>query len=140
MKQLETALANLFAKAPNLPAGLTRALVVLAPWLTLLGLLVTLPAILALIGIGGVSLPFMAMSGYAGSYGLAVVFSVAMFILYALALKPLFSRSLTGWTFLFYAVLLSGLQSLAMGNLGGLIIGLAIGLYLLFQMRPYYHA
>jgi hypothetical protein len=138
MKQLEKALADLFAKAPNLPASLKRVLVALAPWLNLIALLVTLPAILVLIGLGGVSMPFMAMGGYATMYGIGLVFTIGLAILHLLAAKPLFSRSMAGWTYLFYAVLWSGLHNLVRYDFVGFVIGTGIGLYVMFQIRSSY--
>jgi hypothetical protein len=48
-----------------------------------------------------------------------------------------------GWNFAFYSVLLVGLSTLVtlvltMSGLGG-IIGLLIGLYILFEIRERYH-
>jgi hypothetical protein len=139
MKQLEKALADLFAKAPNLPVSLKRVLVMLAPWLNLIALLITLPAILALIGIGGVSLPFMAMGGYAAMYGIGLVFTIGLFILHLMAAKPLFARSVTGWRFLYYAVLWNGLHTLVRGDILGFVIGTGLGLYIMFQIKSSYH-
>lgn len=125
-------------KAPALPTKAKEVIVKVAPWLALIGIAFAVPAIFALIGIGS-ALGRLGAYGY--GYGYASwywIFSAATIVLNVLALPGLFKPSKSGWMFSFYSVLVGGVSSLVMMNLGSLIIGLAIGFYILFQVKAYY--
>jgi len=124
-------------KAPALPTKFKEILVKIAPWLSLISIAFSVPAILALIGISA-SFSRYGMYGYGVTSSWFWIFSAAIIVLNILALPGLFKPSKSGWMFSFYAVLVSGLSNLVMMNIGGLIIGLAIGFYILFQIKPYY--
>lgn len=124
-------------KAPALPTKGKEFIVKIAPWLTVIGIVFTIPAILALIGIHA-SFGVSGMYGYGYSAGYWWIFSVAIVVLDILALPGLFKPSKSGWMFTFYAVLVGGLSSILMMNLVGAIISLAISFYLLFQVKSYY--
>jgi uncharacterized membrane protein HdeD (DUF308 family) len=70
----------------------------------------------------------------------------AMAVVYIVAFPALRARKKSGWDLLFYAALLNivyGFVTLftdygSVGNLVGTIIGSAIGLYFLFQIRSLY--
>lgn len=53
------------------------------------------------------------------------------------AIPGLFARSRDGWLWLFYAELIMAVRDVASFQIGGLI-GVAIGLYFLFQMKGSY--
>ena len=144
MQQLESWLELYFGqKAPRLPDGVREFLVKVAPWLTLIGIIFSLPAILALFGFSALFGPwFMGLgaSDYAwNGFYLTLVFSLVVIVLEIIALPGLFHRTRKGWLFAFYVVLVGGLQNVLTMNLGGLIIGLLIGFYILFQVRSHYH-
>lgn len=124
-------------KAPQLPAGFKEFLVKVAPWLVVISLVFSIPYLLTLIGFSAMALPGMYAAGY-GGFGLQAIFSIVLFVLHALALPGLFKRSPSGWNFIFYATLVSLLQSLIMFNVVGFVLGFVIGFYFLFQLRPYY--
>jgi len=129
---------------PALPEAITELLVTFAPWLSLLagviGLLVFIPGVLFL-------LFFSPLAGLGGA-GLGYVFSIIHLILSAagavvslMAFSGLRRRNLRGWTLLFWATVIyfvAGLLPISIGSLIGAIIGAAISLYLLFQIKPYY--
>lgn len=141
MDALTKALADLFAKLPHLPQSAHRIVVKLTPWANLLGLLLALPAIFSLIGLGALAGPLMSMGGsWAYYYGYGVIFAIALTILHGLAAKPLFDHKASGWQYLYYSILVAGLESLLMGDIVGLIIGTGISLYLLFEVRPAFRA
>ena len=71
-------------------------------------------------------------------YLINVIFLAVMIVLEALSISPLFKRSKTGWNLLYYSTLLGAVQNLLSFNLGGLIIGTLLSLYLLFQVKEYY--
>ncbi len=124
-------------KAPKLPEKGKAFLVKVAPWLAIISIVFTAPAILTLMGI---SAPWgrFGVYGYGYAAGWWWIFPAAVIVLDILALPGLFKRTKSGWLFSFYAVLVSGLSSLFMGAIGSLIITLVIGFYILFQIRPFY--
>lgn len=143
-KQLEEVLNEyLGEKAPGLPDNVREVLVMLAPWLAVLGVVMGIPAVLALIGLGSMlpALPFAygARAGYFGAtFAISTVFLAITLVLEVLAIPGLFSRSKQGWRMVFYVMLVGAVQSLIMLNLMSLIVGTLLGMYLLFQVRGYY--
>jgi hypothetical protein len=102
-------------------------------------LLLTLPAILAFLGIGAALMPvsFLGGLGSGFSYTIIMILSVVGLVLGALALPGLFNRKRSGWVLSYYAQLLSILSSLLSFSLFGILLGLLF-LMLLFQVRDYY--
>ncbi|PIV09853.1 chromate transporter [Candidatus Roizmanbacteria bacterium CG02_land_8_20_14_3_00_36_15] len=133
MGQLESILdLYLGKKAPQLPQGLREFLVKIAPYLAIVGVVIV--TILA---------PFSFLGGLKGGlgYGSGLIFTLVtlvMLIMEAMAVPGLFKRTTKGWRLLYYAALVSGVQTLLSFNLGGLVIGTGISLYILFQVRGYY--
>ena len=129
---------------PVLPRSVTDLIVKIAPWLALVGgilmLLVTVPGTLLLLALS----PVAAMGGGALGYVatiLDLVISAVAAVMSILAFVPLRARKLGGWTLMFWSSVLyavSGLLPLSFGGLIGALLGLAISLYLLFQIKPYY--
>jgi hypothetical protein len=135
MEDLDKFLSGLFTKLPSLPTGVKTSLVKIAPYLAVLGVVLSLPAIFALIGFGAV---LGAGWGYYGST-LAEVFAVLNVVLLALSIRGLFARQAVGWRFLYYSALVSAVYSILHLDLFSLIIGTGISLYILFQVRSYYN-
>ena len=128
-------------KLPQLPASWKEVLVKIAPYLAIISIIIAVPAVLALLGFSAIlvsSVPGVAVGSVSYGYSWMWIFIVAGIVLNILAVPGLFKRSITGWNFIFYSVILSAVQNVLASNIGGLIIGLAIGLYILFQIRPYY--
>ncbi len=133
-------------KAPALPIGVKEFLVKAAPYLVIIGLIFSGLGLLSLVPflMGTAGLVGM-MGGYYPLYNslpmawLALLFSAAVIILEIMALPGLFKRSMTGWTYVFYAQLVSLVSMLISMNLVSLIIGGLLGFYFLFQLRSYYH-
>jgi hypothetical protein len=125
---------------PALPDSAKELLVKLAPWLTLISMIVLLPVILAAFGLSAIALPFSYLGGlHMGfSYTVGLIFSFGMIVLELMAIPGLFKREQKAWRLVFYSVLLSLVQQLLNFNLGGLIIGGAISLYILFQVKSKY--
>lgn len=140
--QLEETLETyLIDKAPfSIPENWKELIVRFAPWVTLVLMIMALPTLLAIFGLGTMLAPF----GYLGSvrwgygYLLTVALSLVIMILEALAIPGLFKRKKSGWRFLYYAALVNIVLSLIVFDLGGLIIGGLISLYVLFQVKEYY--
>jgi len=140
MKELEKILSGLFAKLPNLPANIKQVIVKIAPYLAVIGIILSLPAVLAIIGLGAIGSSIIAGGawGYAGSGTLAVVFAVVSVVLLALSVKGLFARTMSGWQFMYYNALVSAVYSLLRVDIMSFIIGTGVSLYLLFQVKSYY--
>lgn len=126
----------LVEKAPfTIPQDIKEFIVKAAPYVTILGLIISLPAVLALLGIG-------VMAAFVPVAGIVVFFSMALtamgFVLQAMAIKPLFARAKKGWLYTFYAGLLSFLAAVLHGSIVWPIIGWLVGMYILFQVKSYY--
>jgi len=137
----ETLETYLVDKAPyQLPTGVKEAIVKYGPWITLILLILALPAILFAFGLGTILAPFAFLGGVGAgvNFGVGLVFSAVVLVIEAIAIPGLFKRSASAWRLMYYAALLGGVQNLISFNLGGLIIGTLISLYILFQIKNYY--
>lgn len=133
-------------KLPGMPENAKAFLVKAIPWIDLVMIILVLP--LAFLALGLTALVdsfsfFGAMQASARislSPGWDVVFYIFLFVplvLQAIALPGLFKKSASGWRFSFYAILVDAIGYLIALNFGSLI-GVAISLYLLFQIRSFY--
>lgn len=142
MTQLEGTLETyLVDKAPfTIPSEWKELIVKFAPWISVVMMIVTLPAVLAVLGLGAAVMPFSYLGGmkFGFSYTVGFLFSIVMLVLEALAIPGLFKRSEKGWRLVFYASLLGAVENLLTFNLGGLVIGGLISMYILFQVKSYY--
>lgn len=141
LKQLEDLLSEyLVKKAPALPANIKEAIVKFAPWATVVILILTLPLVLAVFGLGAILAPLSFLGGAAAgtNYIITMIFSAIQLVLEAMAIPGLFKRERKAWNLVYYAALVGGIQSLATFNIGGLIIGTLLSLYILFQVKEYY--
>ena|SRR3990167_1203147 len=141
LKKLEDTLElYLVKKAPALPAGAKEIIVKIAPWITLVVLILTLPLILAVLGLGALLAPLSFLGGVTTGTGYIVtlIFSGAQLVLEGLAIPGLFKRSKGAWNLVFYASLIGAVQNIVTFNVGGLLIGSLLSLYILFQIREYY--
>lgn len=146
LKSLEDTLELYFGKkAPALPKQWKEIIVKLAPYLTILGVILGVPAVLALFGVGTVLAPLGFLGGaivgrpFLGfNFYLTAIFLVVILVFEALAISGLMKRSMGGWRWLFYASLVNVVQNVVYFNLGGLIIGGALSFYFLFQVKEYY--
>ncbi len=142
LKDLENWFHKLYLKVPfHLPSSAKEFIVKFGPWISLVLIILALPALLAAFAIGGIALPFAAVSGqvhWGGMFIVTMVISIATLVLEAFALPYLFKRQIKGWNFMFYAALLSATSSILSMNLGGLIIGTALSMYILFEIKSYY--
>ncbi|MFA6361357.1 MAG: hypothetical protein WCX33_00940 [Candidatus Shapirobacteria bacterium] len=126
-------------KAPKLPDSVGEFIVKYGPYFAVIGIIFGLGAILVSLGLISAFLPFTGI-GYGYSYGFSFwsLFSLAVLVLQGMAIPGLFKRLKSAWNLMFYASLVSALSSLLSFDLGGLIIGMIISWYFLFQIRKYY--
>lgn len=140
----------LVVKAPfQLPKGLTDFIVQYGPWITLVIAVLMLPAVLVVLGlgaaVGNISAYYGANVGF--FYWLAMLVLVAQIVIMFVSVPMLLKRQRQGWLLIFYA----DIASFAYGILGslsspysavsgviGALIGVVIGMYVLFQIRGYY--
>ena len=137
----ETLDLYLVKKAPfQIPKNIKELLAKFGPWLMAIGIIFALPMILFALGLGAVLAPFGILSGAGVGIGGIVggVILAISLVLEAMALPGLFKRSKKGWDLLFYATLVNAVHSLITFNLGGLVIGSLISLYILFQLKELY--
>jgi hypothetical protein len=128
----------LVTKAPfQIPDAGREFLVKFGPWIALVLMVITLPFLLVVLGVGTVLSPFAGV-GYATGFGLTAILIIAQFVLRAMSLPGLFARKMSGWNLMFYSMLVGFVASLTSYNVIGGILGLLIGLYIIFQIRSKY--
>ncbi len=141
LSQLESTLELYFAKkAPAMPENIKEALVKYGPYITLIIMILALPALLAIFGLGTIMMPFSYLGGFRSGmmYSFGTMLSLAILIMQVIALPALFKRQISGWKLMYYIALIQVVQNLLRFDLGGLIIGGAISFYILFQIKSYY--
>lgn len=140
LHQLEMWLDDILGhKAPAIPANGREAIVKIAPWITLVLLIIALPFVLALFGASAILSPFAFLGGVHAGFSYLITWGLVLvtFVIQIIALPGMFKRKRKSWQLLFYSSLITGLMNILSINIGGLI-GTIIGLYLLFQIRSYY--
>ena len=139
---LEAELAPYFTtKAPfQFPINFREGFVKWWPIVSLILLILALPAILAFLGIGAAFMPvsFMGGVGAGFTYTIVMVLSLIRLVLGGLALPGLFNRKRQGWVLSYYSELLAIVLSIFSFSLIGILLGLLF-LMLLFQVREYYN-
>jgi hypothetical protein len=138
----------LHKKVPfNLPPNVKEWIVKFGPWITLVLMVLAIPAILLALGLTAVVTPYAMTYGTYGTYGahyynplltLSGIIALVALIMEAMALPGLFKRSLKGWHLVYYAVLVSAIGQLISGQIVSLIINVVVSMYFLFQIREYY--
>ena len=144
MSGLVVFLQNLFVdKAPALPEGFKSFIVKVGPYVVVVALifigLTLLSAIPFLFVTGGI---FTAFGGGGMLFGLRMmlftVLGVVNLVLLLMAVPGLFKKTMTGWTYLFYASLLNIATNILTVSLVSVILSI-VGLYILFQIRSCYN-
>ena len=130
----------LVRKAPfQIPNEAKEWIVQYGPWITIVLLVLTLPALLFVLGLGAALVPFGGI-GYATGFGYLTLGLIVQIGLTLGALPGLFARKTSGWTLLFYARIVSLVFTALAGNLVSALVGGLISLYILFQVRALYKA
>lgn len=151
MDQLIQTLQPYFTeKAPwQMPEVWRQNIVRYAPWVVLVVFILSLPAVLAIIGLSafvGVFAPLGGV-GFALTYWIAVLALIVQEVLLIASFPGLKNRTISGWNLTFYASLFSLAHGVIdwlsnplfnFGSLIGAVIGAAISWYILFQIREYY--
>jgi hypothetical protein len=128
----------LVQKAPfQIPPEGKEWIVKYGPWITVVLLILFLPPLLVVLGIGTALVPFAGI-GYATGFGYAAVLLLVQIGLMVFALPGLFARKISGWNLLFYSRIVSLVSGLLLGSIIGSLVGALIAFYILFQVRPLY--
>lgn len=161
LNQLETKLGDLYKGLPNIPEKYRKTLVDAMPWLSLVVGVLSLLAVLSiwrwvnaadqivnyansLSAIYGAS-PVVTNS-WSIMLWLGLIALLVQAIIYIAAFPGLRAHKKSGWNLLFYGAMLNIVYGVIVlftayggfGQLIGSVIGSAIGLYLLYQVRSYY--
>ncbi len=138
--ELERRLDKFFAeKVWRLPTKAREVIVKIAPYLAILGLVMTVPMILTLLGFSLLT-PVYFLRGL--HFGLTYLFSI-MFLLIGAVLEViiipgLFKREKKAWKIMFWMSLINAVGAILKMDLGNLIIGTGLSWYILFQIKEYY--
>jgi hypothetical protein len=141
LKNGEVELDKIFVgKLPALPDNVKELIVKLSPWFALISMILMLPLILAVFGLGALVMPFSYLGGMHAGFGytFSLIFTLGMIILELMAIPGLFKRQMKAWRLMYYSIILSLVQQLLRFDLFGLVIGGAISFYFLFQVRSKY--
>lgn len=140
MDQLEAQLVEISKGLPPLPESLRLGFVKFTPWIMTIFLILTLPLILAVLGLGALLAPLAFLGGVEAGwqYFISLAFSIVLVVIEIMAIPKLFKRMRLGWQLSFYSRLISFIHSLLLYNIIGGIIWTAVELYVLFQIRQYY--
>ena len=139
---LEKKLEEVFTgeKIPSIPENIKEIIVKYGPYLSLIGIVLSIPSLLALLGIGAFLSPLAVLGGVHYGFKTLLSFAVtlAIIIMEIIALPGLFKRQMKAWKIMFYVSLISVVSNLISFNIFSLIIGALISWYLLFQIKSCY--
>lgn len=144
VNQLEKTLDEYFGeKAPALPHNIKEIIVKIAPYLAILGVILSLPAILLLLGLGSLATVLAPLGGVPAvtslpTMWLGILLLIPTVVLEAMAIPGLFARKTVAWKYLYWAQLISVLAAILQLNIVGAILTAVIGFYLLFQVKSFY--
>lgn len=156
LHKLEDQLAPLFKDLPEIPKGFKEFLVQYWPIIALVVGALQLLAAIGLLGSVAATSMFLTTAGYAAGVAytginlFAAYIGIALLlinaIIFFLAFSPLTKKAKKGWDLLFLSTIINlvyGASQVFIGYSGfssliGSLVGTAIGLYLLFQIRSYY--
>ncbi len=141
LSKLESLLDSyLIEKIPGLPSAWKELIVKVLPWLIIVVTVLSLPQLLVVFGLGAIVMPFSYLGSPLTQNSLTInwLFAVISMVLAVFSVPKLFKKEREGWNLLFYSSLVSALSSLLFLNLGNLIIGTGLSLYILFQIKEFY--
>jgi len=144
LSQLEKTFEEYFGKkAPALPQNIKEIIVKIAPYLSILSAILVVPSIFLLFGLGGLATTLAPLGGaYAvtqlPTMWIGILILIPAVILNVMAIPGLFERKILAWRYMYWAQLINAVSSLIQFNILGGVISLAIGLYLLFQVKSFY--
>ncbi len=138
MAALDGLLGN---RAPiQIPGKLKFLMAKFGHWLVIGLMVLVLPGQLISLGWRAGMLPFASMGGTDSTLQVAFALATLLFLIVMLimALPGLHGRKVIGWQLLMLCNVINMAYGLLNGGIVGPILGLVIGLYVLFQVRRYY--
>lgn len=121
----------------KIPEDIKEFIVQYGPWIDIVILVISLPIVLLAFGLNFFSIPF---SPFHSFYGFIIwITTIIGFMMTAAAIPGLFTRSIKSWYLIYYASLINSLSLLISKNFLGFIIGTALSIYVLFQVKNKYH-
>ncbi len=139
---LEKKLNDIFGeKAPKLPDSVAKFLVKYGPYFMIVSLIIGVLSTLTTFGLLANLNPMIRATygyRYGNSFSIYGIVSLISFGLMVIAIPGLLKRTKNAWNLIFYASLITAVSYLVTMNIGGLIIGMAINWYFLFQIRKFY--
>lgn len=127
-------------KAPAMPENIKEMIVKYSPYISIIVIILCLPALLTSFGLSAVVMPFTYLRSFHSgfSFSISALVLIASMVFEFMAIPGLFKRSKQSWKYMFYASLLSLLSSLLDLDLGSVLISGIISFYVLFQIKSYY--
>lgn len=131
----------LVTKAPfAIPENWKDTIIKIMAVLNVIGIILIIPSLLFLLGLGTILAPFMALGATANlsinGFGVVpVIFAVVSLVLMVMSAPGLFKKQKKAWTLSYYNVLVGVLSNILSLNIGGLVVGSLLGLYMLYQLR-----
>ena len=138
-------LGKIFENLPHLPKKVVEIIVKITPFFVLLGAIgLAVSGLQNIFGFNRINhwFSYWVNVPHVYFYILGII-ELLTAIIFFMAYAPLRDRKINGWMLLFWTTALEVVGDVvdilfAYGGLIGSLIGLAIGLYLLFEMRPFY--
>jgi hypothetical protein len=124
-----------FKQIPDLPANVREVLVKIVPWLALV-----FGIIGVFVGLGALGLsPVALLGGLEASFNVLVIglISIVSSVLMLMAYPKLLKKQYKGWELLFWSEIISVVSAILTFSIAS-ILGVVIGIYLLFQIKGYY--
>jgi len=138
LAQLTNFFEDIFLKkAPAMPSSVKEMIVKYGPYITLVILVLSLPAVLFIFGIGAALTPYYMMAGRAG-ISLLSIFLIVCLVMEGLSIPGLMARKISGWNWAYWALLLNIVYSVLSLRVFEALISAAVGLWVLFQIKEYY--
>ena len=120
-----------------MPSSVKEMIVKYGPYITLVILVLSLPAVLFIFGIGAALTPYYMMAGRAG-ISLLSIFLIVCLVMEGLSIPGLMARKISGWNWAYWALLLNIVYSVLSLRVFEALISAAVGLWVLFQIKEYY--
>lgn len=121
-----------------LPESAKNFLVTIVPIVTLIGVIISLPVMLAYFGVSLIALPFASATRYGFSHYLSMAQTFGTFIFEIILIPGLFKKTAKAWNLLFYFSIFTLILNLMSFNLASALIGAVLSFYVLFQCRSKY--
>ncbi|MEI6533287.1 MAG: hypothetical protein WCO06_05610 [Candidatus Roizmanbacteria bacterium] len=145
LDQLDQTLEEYFLKkAPfQLPENVREIIVLIVPYLNVIGVVIGALGIVTALGVTAVFAPLVALAGAVAPSTtilslVALGFSVVVIVCDGLAIPGLFNKTKQGWKYVWYAGLISTLSFIVTMNIIGGIFGFVVGMYILYQVKSHY--